>query len=279
MQVDVGAVALHGDELEVAAEVARVQARDGQAVAEAGHGGLEVRFVEVRVEVGGLVDGRVHVGPDEGDAGAGDSAAFVGDFDRDVLAAFADNDLRDGEFLLVGAVGFDDGAQAVLKGFEEHVRQVAGHVHEVEIGRANKTDLGRVEEAVVVLADEAGVFDCLLRQVAHVGVRADDADVVGIRVRALICQGDVLADKHADTYTAHVEAVEEGLDVVVYLHTLPLALVFQNSLCDGRHDRIVSSFDLLQKPGEFVVVIGQLWGPAPTVFRNAAVVFPQAVHS
>ena len=46
----------------------------------------------------------------------------------------------------------------------------------------------------------------------------------------LVRQGDVLPNEHTDADTGHVEAVEEGLDVVVYLHALSLALVLENSL-------------------------------------------------
>jgi hypothetical protein len=48
---------------------------------------------------------------------------------------------------------------------------------------------------------------------------------------ALVRQGNVLADEHADADPGHVESVEEGLDVVVDLHALALALPLQYSLC------------------------------------------------
>lgn len=102
---------------------------------------------------------------------------------------------------------------------------MAGDVHEVQMRGAYELDFRGVEEAVVVFADETGVFDGFLREVADVGFGADDADVGGVFVVALVGEGDVLADEHSDADAGHVEAVEEGLDVVVDLHALPLALI------------------------------------------------------
>lgn len=226
MQVDVGAVAFHADKLEVTAEVASVQARDGQSVAEAGHGRFKVGFVEVWIEVGRLVDRGVHVCPDQRDAAAWNSTTLVADFDGDVLASLAHNDLCDRELLFVGAMSLDNSSQAVLQGLEKHVRQVSRDVHEVEVWWANQAYLGRVKQAVVILANKPCVLDGFLRQVADVGICTDDADIVRVRMRALVSQCDVLSDKHAYSYAAHVESVQESLDVVVYLHPLSFALVF-----------------------------------------------------
>jgi hypothetical protein len=62
----------------------------------------------------------------------------------------------------------------------------------------------------------------------------------------LVGQGDVLAQQHANTDTRHVEAVEEGLYVVVDLHPLPLALVLQDALCDRRDDAVMPPLDLVE---------------------------------
>lgn len=223
-------VLLHTDQLEITTKVASIQARDGQAVAEAGHGGLEVVLMKVRVEVGRAFDGGVHVGPDEGDGGAGDAAALVGDLDGDVLFALGDDDLGGREGGLARAVRLDDGAEAVLEQLEEHVAEVARHIHEGDVVGADQLHLRRLEEAVVVFAHEACVFDGFLRQLAYVAARADDADVVGFVPLALFRQRDVLAHEHADADARHVEPVEERLDVLVDLHALLFTFVFENAL-------------------------------------------------
>ena len=103
----------------------------------------------------------------------------------------------------------------------------------MQVGFAHEPDFRGVEEAIVVFADEAGVFDGFLGEFAHVGLGADDADVVGRCGLFLVREGDVLADEHADADAGHVEAVEEGLDVGVDLHALPFALVFEDALGCG----------------------------------------------
>lgn len=42
-------------------------------------------------------------------------------------------------------MGLDNGAQRVLEGFEEHVREMAGNVHEVDVGVADELDFGSFE--------------------------------------------------------------------------------------------------------------------------------------
>ena len=212
-----------------------------------------------------MIDSRVHVCPHQGNGGSRDTAAFVGDLDGDVLLALGDNDLGDGEVVSVLTVALHDGTQGVLQGLEEHVRQVAGDVHEADVVVAYELDLWGVEEAVVVLTHEACVFDGFLGEFADVGLGADDADVVGVGARALVGEGDVLADEHADADAAHVEAVEEGLDVVVNLHPLALALPFEDALGDGGDDAVVAPLDLLQRVGKLCVVCAQLGRPFQAV--------------
>lgn len=262
---------LHANQLQVAAKVARVQSGNGQAVAEASHGSLEVALVKVGIQVGGAVDGGVHVGPDERDGAAGDAAALVANLDGDVLLALGDNDLCDGKLLLVHAVGLDDGAQRVFERLKEHVRQVAGHVHEVEVGVADELDLGGLEEAVMVLADEAGILNGLLGEVLDVCLCANDADIGGVAVVALVRQGNVLAEEHADADAGHVEAVEEGLDAAVNLEALALALVLEDALGHGGDDAVVAALDLVQGLGEALVVEVQLGGPGARVVDGGVV--------
>ena len=90
----------------------------------------------------------------------------------------------------------------------------------------------------------------------------------------LIRQSDVLSDEHAYSYAAHVEAVQECLDIVVYLHTLSFPFVFQDALCNGGDDRVVSTLDFLKSRSELVVVVRKLGRPMSIVFCRACVVFP-----
>jgi len=279
VQVDICAVAFHADKLEVTAKVARIQAGDWKTITEAGHWRLEVRLIEVRVQIGRLVDGGVHVCPYQWYAAARDSSTLVADFDGDVFATLAYNDLRHGEFFLVRAVGLDNGSQAVLEGLEQHVRQMSWYVHEVEVRRADEANLGRIEQAIVILANKTRVLDSFLRQVPNVGICANYADIVGVCMCPLISQSDVLSDEHAYSYTAHVKSIQESLNVVVYLHALSLPFVFQDALCDSGNDWVVSPLDLFKCASKLVVVIGQLGRPLSVVFCCARVVFPQAIDS
>ena len=95
----------------------------------------------------------------------------------------------------------DDGPEGVLEEFEEHMTEMAGDVHERQRRVADELDLGRVEETIMVLADEPGVLHRLLGELAYVGAGADDADVVGLMPMSLISQRDVLADQHPDADT------------------------------------------------------------------------------
>lgn len=82
----------------------------------------------------------------------------------------------------------------------------------------------------------------------------------------------MLADQHANTDAAHVEAVEEGLDIVVDLHSLALALVLEDSLGDGCNDAVVPPLDLVQSAGEASVVVIELgWPFSPRVFCRAVI--------
>ena len=251
----------HANQLQVPAKVARVQPRDGQSVTEPSHRGLEIALVKVGVEARCLVYGGVHVRPDQGDGRSRDAASLIGNLDCDVFLALGDDDLCDGEVVLVLAMALYDSTQGVFQGLEEHVRQVARYVHEADVVVADELDLGGVEQTVVVLAYEARVLDGFLGEFADVGLCADDADVVGVGARALVGEGDVLADEHTDADTRHVEAVEEGLYVVVNLHPLSLALPLEDALGDGCHDAVVPPLDLLQRVCKLCVVCAQLWRP------------------
>lgn len=45
-------------------------------------------------------------------------------------------------------------------------------------------------------------------------------------MRALVGESDVLAYQHTNAYSRHVEAIEEGLDVRIDLHSLSVPFVF-----------------------------------------------------
>ena len=126
----------------------------------------------------------------------------------------------------------------------------------------------------MVLANETCVFDGFLRQVPHVGICANYADIVGVCMCPLISQSDVLSNEHAYSYTAHVEAVQESLDIVVYLHPLSFPFVLQDALCNGGYNRVVSPLNFLKSCRELVVVIRKLRRPVSIVFCSACVVLP-----
>lgn len=168
-------------------------------------------------------------------------------------------------------MGFDDSTKRVLESFEKHVRQMAWHIHEVEVGVADELNLWRIEETVMILAHEACVLDGFLSQITDVCLCADDADVIRVRMGSLISQGNVLTNQHTDADTGHVETVEESLDIVVYLHSLTFAFVFENALCNGCHDAIVTAFDLLERLGEASIEVVQLGRPVIGVIAGAIV--------
>src|SRR5207244_2589606 len=105
-----------------------------------------------------------HISPNERDSAPGDTAAFVGNLDRNVFLALRDHDLYRREVLLIRTVCLDNGSQTVLEGLEKHVRQVARDVHEGQVRLTDQLDLRRVEQAVVIFADEACIVDGFLRQ-------------------------------------------------------------------------------------------------------------------
>jgi len=111
--------------------------------------------------------------------------------------------------------------------------QMTRNIHKIQIIPTDQLDLGCFKETIVVFADKPGVFNGFLGKFFDICLGADDADVVRIAVLALVGQGNVLADEHTDADAGHVEAVKEGLDVVVDLHALALALVFEDTLSWG----------------------------------------------
>lgn len=138
---------------------------------------------------------------------------------------------------------------------------MARNIHEADVGVANELDLWRFKQSIVILAHEARILDSFLSEFVDVCLCANYADVVRVGALALVGEGNVLADEHADADARHVEAVEEGLNVVVNLHALLLSLPFQNALCHGRHHAIVPPLDLFQGLCELCVVGAQLHGP------------------
>ena len=84
-------------------------------------------------------------------------------------------------------------------------------------------------------------------------------------MRSLIRQGDVLAYEHTDANTRHIEAVKEGLDVGIDLHTLPIALVLEYALGHSCDDAVMPPFYAFQRPGKALVVVVELRGPVPAI--------------
>lgn len=202
-----GVKPFHADQLEITAEVPGVESTYWQAIAEAGHGGLEVGFVEVRIKAGGLVDGGIHVCPHQRDCGSWDPASFIGYLDRDVLFPFRDDDFGYWEGLLFLPMCLHHSSEGVLESLKEHVRQMARDIHEVQVVTADQPDFGGVEKAIVILADKSGVLDSFLCQFLHVRFRADYANIARVSRVGLIRQRNVLPDKHSYAYPRHVESI------------------------------------------------------------------------
>jgi len=76
------------------------------------------------------------------------------------------------------SVLLDHSSKGVLEQFKEHVAQVRGHIHELQILLAVQMYLGSSEETIVVFADEFSIIDSLLRHVSQVCFGADDAHII-----------------------------------------------------------------------------------------------------
>ena len=168
-------------------------------------------------------------------------------------------------------MSFDHGAQRIFQGFEEHVGEMTRNIHEFEIGLTDELDFGGFEQAIMVFTDKARIVDGFLGEVLHVGFGANHAHIIWLQVLLLIRECNMLADEHADADAGHVEAVEEGLDVGVDLHALPLPLVLENPLGYGCDDTVVSPFDDLERFGKALVIISQLGGPVDAVVGRGVV--------
>lgn len=218
-----------------------------------------------------MVDSRIHVRPYQWNGGPRDAASFVRNLDGDIFLALCNNDLGHRELLLIFTMSFHHSTKRVLEGLEEHMRQMSRHVHEADVRITYELDLWCVKESVVILANEARILNSFLGEFLDIGLCANYSDVVGIGPRALVCQGDVLADEHTNTDTRHVETVEESLDIVVNLHPLSLAFPLKDALRNGGHDAVVPPLDLLQCVCELCVVCAQLWWPVLTVVSRSIV--------
>jgi hypothetical protein len=136
---------------------------------------------------------------------------------------------------------------------------VRRNVHKGQVPGADELDWRPLEEPVVFFADKGGIVDSLPTNVVYVGIDADDTDIVVIRFETV--EGDVLADQDADSDTAHVESVEEGLDGPVDRLAALFLFEFEDPLCHGGHDRVVPPLDIGEQLGEAFVVVVHLWGP------------------
>ena len=89
---------------------------------------------------------------------------------------------------------------------------------------------------------------------------------------ALVGERNVLANEHADAYAGHVETIEEGLNVVVDLHTLTLTLVLEDALGNGGDNTVMSALDLVKCRCEAGIVVVQLRWPVTSCIISGAVV-------
>lgn len=94
------------------------------------------------------------------------------------LLSLCDNQLDRGVFVAFCSVLLHHGPERVLEQLKQHVAQVRGHVHELEVLLAVKMNLGSTEQAVVIFADKLGVIDRLLSHVCQIGLCTNNADVI-----------------------------------------------------------------------------------------------------
>ena len=172
VDVHVRAETVHGDEAQVAPKVPRVQPREREAVAESGHGRVEIARLKILVDVLPF-HGGVHVRPDERYRTPRDPAPLVRDLDRDVLLALDDDHLdRRYLVLLLVPVPLHDRAERILEQLEADVRQVTGHVREMQVFRADQLHGRALEHPVMLLADVARVLDRLVDDIVDVLLRS-----------------------------------------------------------------------------------------------------------
>lgn len=138
---------------------------------------------------------------------------------------------------------------------------MTGDIHKIQIVLADELNFGSFEKAVVVLTDKTSILDGFLGQLPDVSFGADDPYVVRMAGMSLVGECDVLAYQHSYPDPGHVEPVEERLDVGVDLETLALALVLEDSLCNGGHDAIVPPLNADQSLCESSIVVLKFGGP------------------
>jgi len=78
-------MSIHTLQTQIPAKISSIQPRQRKSVPEPSHGGLEIRFIEIGVEVLGFGSG-IHICPYPGDDASSDSSSFICNLDRDVLS-------------------------------------------------------------------------------------------------------------------------------------------------------------------------------------------------
>mmetsp|Transcript_10038 Transcript_10038/g.21326 ORF Transcript_10038/g.21326 Transcript_10038/m.21326 type:complete len:299 (+) Transcript_10038:710-1606(+) len=160
------------------------------------------------LECGGR--GGEEVAPDARKVRAGDAAAFVGDLDHHILVRLAvGDDYLHGWHVRVDARVLRHGTQRVLQQLEHDVVQMGRDVREGQVGPAKQHHRRRV--TVRPFAEVRRVLHRLSEDLRRRGAQVDQADVPG-QLR-LAVELEVLADEDADADAAHVELVEEGVDL------------------------------------------------------------------
>lgn len=138
--------------------------------------------------------------------------------------------------------------------------EMARDVHEVKVVRTAQMHRRPLEQPIVLLANEERIVDSLLTHILHFRIRTDNANVIGVRIELIEC--DVLANEYANSYPAHVEPVEEGLNGLMHIfRLLRLLLQLENALRHSRYDWVVPLLDLDQRLRELLVVLVHLRRP------------------
>src|SRR5436305_976181 len=113
----------------------------------------------------------------------------------------------------------------------------------------------------MVFAYKSSVLNRFFSQLLYIRFRTNNTDIVRVSGVLLPSERDMLSYQHPNANTRHVEAVEEGLNRGVDLHTLPFALVFVDARSNGGNDAVVPSFDRLKCLSELAIVVCQLLRP------------------
>ena len=134
------------------------------------------------------------------------------------------------------------------------------------------------EQTIVLFADKERIVYRFLTHIFDVGVCANYADVVRVRIKLI--EGDMLTDEHTDAYSTHVESVQESLNRLLRMFRLfGFLLELKDTLSDSRHYWIMTFLDLYERIRKPLVVLVHLRRPFYFQVRVVVVSMPQPYTS